>query len=925
MSGVAREGATIGFTFDGTRYLARPGETLAAALLANGVRLVGRSFKYHRPRGILTAGVEEPNALVTVGRGGRTEPNTRATDLFVYEGLEARSQNRWPGLAFDLGAVFGLASKALPAGFYYKTFFGHARTWLKYEAVIRRAAGLGPAPTEADPDHFSQRALFADVAVIGGGRAGLLAAREALRAGKRVVLIEQDAVLGGGLLRDPREIDGQGSAGWIATVEAELRSGGARILTRTTATGHWDDNMLCLAQKLVEPGQVPGHGFAQRMWHLRAGEVVYATGLIERPIPFANNDRPGVMLSRAVRTYIRRFGVVPGRRVVVATTNDDAYETARALRDAGAEVVAVLDTRPAPAGADSGFAVLNDSVPQAAKGGRRGVKGLSAVIAGAEQHFAADLIAVSGGFSPAVHLHSQAGGALDWDEGARAYKAGAARQAARTVGSAGDPPASGAFRPVGNAKASFLDFQNDVTLADIDLAWREGYRSVEHVKRYTTLGMATDQGKTSNLPALEALAHAGGMTVPEAGITTFRPPYTPVTMGAMAGAAQGEHAVPTRRPALYAVHAAKDPIWLNAGYWKRPRAYPRGSETLAQAGLREARSVRQLVGLTDVSTLAKFEVNGPDAARFLERICATTVAKLAIGRGRYTIMLREDGLVFDDGTVWRLGENRYLLTSSTSGASRMATHISYVRNHLMPEAKVSVICVQEHYAAIAVAGPKSVAVMEQLTGEAPPRHMSASQPTIAGVPVHLLAASFSGERAFEVHFDARHAAAVWQAIDDAVAAAGGCAYGLEAMELLRIEKGHLVIGPDIDGRLSADDLGMGRMLNPAGGYIGHSTLHRPAFAEPGRKQLVGLESVNGDSIPEGAMLVPHLGARAEGHVTGAVRRVLGPGHIALAHLADGRARHGQEIYARSLTRGHTTRVRVVAPHFYDPAGERYRD
>ena len=925
MSRHAREGATIPFTFDGTALLARPGETLAAALLANGVRLVGRSFKYHRPRGILAAGVEEPNALVTVGNGGRSEPNTRASDVFVYPGLVARSQNRWPGLRFDIGAVIGLASKALPAGFYYKTFFGHARTWLKYEWLIRRAAGLGPAPQESDPDHFSHRAAFCDVAVVGGGRSGLLAAREAARSGRKVALIEQDAVLAPGLLRDPAEIDGMTPAAFTAAVAAEIKAAGGLVLTRTTASGHWDDNMLVLAQKLVEPGQVPPHGYAQRLWHLRAGEVVLATGCLERPLPFANNDRPGVMLSRAVRTYARRFGVVPGRMVVIATNNDDAYLTAAALVEAGAEVVAVVDARPAPAGAGCGMPVINAAQIETAHGGAGGVTGVTVLGDGGRQRLKADLVAMSGGFAPLVHLHSQTGGALEWQDESRAFTAGQSRQNARTVGAAANPPAAAEVVPVGTAKASFVDFQNDVTLADIDLAWREGYRSVEHVKRYTTLGMATDQGKTSNINALEALSRAAGRPVPEVGITTFRPPFTPVSMGLMAGAAQGTHAVPTRRPALFDLHATRAPIWLNAGYWKRPRAYPQGSEGLAEAGLREARAVRNAVGLCDVSTRAKFEVSGPAAVALLERICATTVGKLAVGRGRYTIMLREDGVVFDDGTVWRLGEDRFLLTSSTGGATRMAAHVSYVRNQLMPQARVSAVCVQEHFAAIAVAGPRAVAVITALTGEAAPRHMSATRPMIAGVPVHLLAASFSGERAFEVHFDASHARAVWEAIEAAVRAEGGEPYGMEAMELLRIEKGHLVVGPDIDGRLTAADLGMARMLNPAGGYIGHSTLHRPAFAAPMRRQLVGLESVDGSPIPEGAMLIAKHGGAAEGHVTGSGRRILTPGRVALAHLAGGQSRHGQEIIAHSPTRGESTRVRVCAPHFYDVSGERYRD
>jgi glycine cleavage system aminomethyltransferase T/NADPH-dependent 2,4-dienoyl-CoA reductase/sulfur reductase-like enzyme len=917
-------GAAIAFTFDGRVLTAKPGQTLAAALLDNGLKLVGRSFKYHRPRGILSAGIEEPNALVTVGAGGRMEPNTRATDLFVYEGMVATSQNSWPSLSYDAGAALQLVAKALPAGFYYKTFFGPPKLWLFYEQFIRRAAGLGPAPTVADPDRYAQRAAFCDVLVVGGGPAGLIAARDAARAGKRVILVEQDAELAPSLLRDPQEIEGKPGRIWADEIAAEISSSGSRVLTRTSASGLWDDNFICLSEKLVEPGQAPVNGFAQRYWHVRADEVVLATGAIERPLTFANNDLPGVMLSQAVRTYVNRFGVVPGRKVIVATTNDDGYRTAQALREAGADVK-VLDSRAAPAGQDSGFAVFNAASPVSARGGKRGVRGLVAVVDGAERTFACDLIAMAGGFTPVVHLHMQAGGKLAWDESAQAFTPGHIAQNVRTVGLAAQPQPTETLGAAGNAKHAFVDFQNDVTVADLDLAWREGYRSVEHLKRYTTLGMATDQGKTSNMAALDRIARREGMTIPEAGLTTFRPPYTPVSMGALAGASVGGYALPTRRPALHALHAAKNPIWFDAGYWKRPRCYPRDGETLAQSGLREARAVRQAAGLCDVSTLAKFEVQGPDAVRFLERVCATTVGKLAVGRGRYTFMLREDGLVFDDGTVWRLEEDRYLLTSSTGGASRMHTWLSYVRQHLCADLKVSVVCVQEHYAAIAVAGPKTPGIIAALTGAEAPRHMSVIETAIAGAPVLLMAASFSGERAFEVHFDAAHAAAVWQAIEAKVLAIGGAPYGIEAMELLRIEKGHLVVGPDIDGRLTAAELGLDRMLNKAGGYIGEACLQRPDFADQSRKQLVGVEAIDGGAIPEGSMLVRFIGGEAEGHVTGSGLRVIEGGSIALAHLKSGQARHGEELYAWSPTRKAKARVRVTSPHFYDPAGERYRD
>ncbi len=921
MSGPARAPSgdeTIPFTFDGTAYRARPGDTLAAALLANGVGLVARSFKYHRPRGIMSAGIEEPNALVTVGTGGRTEPNTRATDVFVYPGLVAKSQNRWPSLSFDVAAIFGLAAPALGAGFYYKTFFGPAKHWMRYEGFIRRAAGLGDAPTEADPDNFSQVAGFCDVLVVGSGPAGLKAALEAAEAGNRVFLVEQDAVPGGSLLRDPDS--GLDPAAMIQRIEAL----GGKVLLRTTASGYWDHNFLTLTQRLVEPGAVPTNGFAQRLWHVRAGRVVLATGLIERPVPFAGNDLPGVMLSQAVRSYIRRWGVVPGQRVVIATNNDDAYLTAAAIIEAGAQVVALLDARASGPAAPAGVTVYHDARPAGATGRKHGLRKVTAVIGGSEQSFDADLLAMSGGFVPVSHLHMQAGGKLVWDEAAQAFIPGETPQVCETIGSAISPPPAPAVAPAGKAKKSFVDFQNDVSLADIDLAWQEGYRSVEHLKRYTTLGMATDQGKTSNMVALARLAEKQGVTVPQAGLTTFRPPFTPVTMGLLAGAGARNAGAHVRRIPLHALHEAHDPIWQPLGYWFRPRAYPVNGENLAQAALREAQTVRTVAGLSDVSTLGKFEVSGPDAAKLLELVCATTVGKLATGRGRYTFMLREDGFVFDDGTVWRLAEDRYLLTSSTGGADRMAGHLSYVRQVLRPDLKCSVVNVQEHYAGIALAGPRARSILAALTGAEPPRHMGYAPGTLAGTPVHVLAASYSGERAFEIHVEASHAEQVWQAIEDATRAEGGAPYGLEAMELLRIEKGHVVVGGEVDGRSTPHDLGLGGMLGKAGGFVGAAGLTRPALSAAGRNNFVGLVSLDGP-IPEGGMLITRAGTSPQGHVTAAARRILEGGAIALALLQDGHKRHGEELTVSSPTRGEKARVRVTSPHFYDPAGERYRD
>ena len=924
--------ATLRFTFDGKPLRARPGDTLAAALLANGIGLVARSFKYHRPRGIMAAGVEEPNALVTVGERGRTEPNTKATDVFVYDGLVARSQNRWPSLGFDLGALNGLAARFLPAGFYYKTFFGPPSRWMIYERFIRRAAGMGRAPTEADPDRYEHRAAFCDVLVVGGGSAGRAAAAAA---DGRVMLVEQDRVLGGDVSASspfvPSAVEGsaaRGAPGASTSLDANGEGvaglpAHVRVLTRTTATGVWDHGFVTLVERLVEPGAVPPPGRpAQRLWHVRAKRIILATGAIERPLTFAGNDRPGVMLSQAVRTYIARFGVLPGRRVVIATNNDDAYATAEAVAAAGGEVVAILDSRDAtPA---TRFPVFAKASPVATRGRSYRLAIVEAEIGGIRQRFAADLLAMSGGFTPVVHLHSQAGGTLDWRADIQAFVPGASRQAISSVGGAAGEvsPIAATTADLADPKHSVIDFQNDVTAADIDLAWQEGYRSVEHLKRYTTLGMATDQGKTSNMAALARLASAAGVDIPQAGLTTFRAPFTPVTLGVLAGPDGGGHAAPSRRLALYDRHQARAPIWQPLGYWHRPRAYPLAGESLHDAAVREARTVRTRAGIVDISTLAKFAVSGPDAVALLEMVCATGVAKLGVGRGRYTFMLREDGMVMDDGTVWRLGDTRYLLTSSTGGADRMEAHLSYVHRVLAPHLRVSIVAQQEHFAGIALAGPLAADILEGLTGEPPPAHMGLAEASIANVRVLILAASYSGERAFEVYAPGVEAGPVWDALDRATGARRGCPYGLEALEFLRIEKGHIVIGAEADGRTTPHDLQLDRMLRKAGGYVGAQALGRPALSAPDRLQLVGLEAPQ--AIPEGAMLVAETGARVEGHVTSAAGRVLGNGGIALALLSGGRGRLGARLIATSPTRGRDVAVTVTAPLFYDPEGARYR-
>jgi len=964
----------VRFRFDGQAMTGYAGDTLASALLANGVRLFGRSFKYHRPRGLLSAGVEEPSALVGAGVGGRFEPNTRATDLFLYDGLDAVSQNRWPSLSFDAMAVNQLIAPFIPAGFYYKTFLGPPSLWKLYEHAIRAAAGLGKPPQLPDADAYERRAAFCDVLVVGAGPAGLSAALAAARSGARVAVCDLDARPGGSLLGDPATIADQSSTDWIASAIAELEALGARLLFRTTAFGFYDHNMVYLAERVTEPGAKPTSGdIAQRMWRMRAGAVVLAQGAIERPLPFAENDRPGVMLAGAARTYVNRFAVKPGSSAVVATSADDAYGAAFSLDKAGVKIAGIADLRSedeiSPAilrRARERFEVVTGAHPRAALVGSGRAKGLEVLVDGRARTFEADLIAVSGGLNPSVHLHMQAGGGLDWNPRRGVFTPVSPRQGQLSAGACaghtilsdvvadgwragleaasrlGFSAAAGAapvvlsepldagvcaFAPAPGAhlKTVFVDPQNDVTMSDLDLAWREGYRSVEHMKRYTTLGMATDQGKTSNLMGLARLALNEGRPAPDVGLTTFRPPFTPTTLGLWVGEDAGFHVTPLRRAPLYEQHAAHNPPWQAVGYWRRPRAYIRPGETLATAALREAKTVRERVGITDVSTLGKFEVSGPDAAALLEKVLATSVSKLAVGRGRYTFMLREDGFVNDDGTVWRTGETRFLLTSSTGGADRMAQLLSYVRNVLYPELKVGVANVQEHYAAVAVAGPKAREVIAKLfEGADPPRHMSSARGSMAGVPALILAASYSGERAFEVYVASHSAPGVWAALEAASADLGGCAYGLEALEILRVEKGHVETGGEIDGRTSAHDLCLEKMLNPRGGYMGALAQTRPAFSDPNRLQFVGIESLGGP-IPEGGMLVERPGFAVQGHVTAAGVRVLEPGYVGLALLRGGRAREGEELMAHSPTRTMTARVRVCSPVFHDPAGERYRD
>lgn len=991
--GVVQRDSVCRFRYDGRSYLGLSGDTLASALLANGVHLVGRSVKYHRPRGILSAGIEEPNALVQLGSGARTEPNVRATQLELYEGLTASSQNCWPSVRFDLGAINSTLLARLPPGFYYKTFMWPATPtwWLRYEHVIRKAAGLGKAANEADPDHYAHQFAHCDVLVIGAGPAGLAAARAAARCGARVILCDETAAPGGSVLGIDEQIDHTSAAAWLNEVLGELAANPeVKLLTRTTAFGYYDGNLVGLVERISDHLPQPSpHSPRQRMWKVRAGTVVLATGAHERPIAYANNDLPGTMLADSARTYVQRYAVRPGSRAVVFTNNDSAYASALALHRAGVSIAAIVDARPLAAhpgtlvqrAREAGLSILPASVIMEAHGAQR-VRAVEVTPLGAprgaRQHIDCDLVCVSGGWNPAVHLFSQAQGRLRYDETlatfaplnahrsilatgaanacfelsevlAQAHASGLA--AAARVGlapsgtltaphatpvSSGPPLALWAVEAPRKSAKRFVDFQNDLTVDDIALAAREGYDSVEHLKRYTALGMGTDQGKTSNVVGLALLAEQLGAPIPQIGTTRFRPPYSTVTLGTLPGHASGHQVEPTRHSALHDWHLAQGARMVNAGLWKRPHSYPRAGETEDQAAAREARNVRTCVGVVDVSTLGKIELQGRDVAELLNRLYINRWDTLAVGRCRYGVMLREDGMVLDDGTTSRLASQHYLMSTTTVNAVKVMQHIELLLQRDWPELQVHLSSVTEQWAAVALAGPRAREVLAQVVdidvsnaafpflavAECQLRTASAS------VPARLFRMSYSGENAYELHVAADQGQALWDALLAAGAAFGIMPYGTEAMGTLRIEKGHIVVGPEADGRTSADDLGLGTLVNAGKWCIGKPLLDRPGLSDPERWQLVGLTALDGAAMPRAAKLVADPGQALPNPMLGQVTSWCWSPNlqawIALALLSRGRARHGDTLWAVSPLAGASVRVQVGPPCFIDPEGSRLR-
>jgi sarcosine oxidase subunit alpha len=975
------------FTFNGRTYQGFQGDTLASALLANGVHFVARSFKYHRPRGIVTAGVEEPNAIVQLERGAYTVPNARATEVELYQGLVATSVNAEPSLEHDRMAINQKFSRFLPAGFYYKTFMWPRKWWPKYEDKIREAAGLGKAPQELDADRYDKCFAYCDVLVVGGGPTGLAAAHAAGLSGARVMLVDDQSELGGSLLAGRAEIDGRAASHWVEKVEAELRQmPEVKILNRSTAFGYQDHNLVTVTQRLTEHLPVSMRkGTRELLWKVRAKRVILATGAHERPIVFGNNDLPGVMLASAVSTYIHRYGVLPGREAVVFTNNDDGYQCALDLKTCGAKVT-VVDPRGQGNGAlpaaarRHGVKVLNNAVVTTASGKLRvGSVEIAAYAngkVGAKQpELACDLLAMSGGWSPVLHLFAQSGGKAHWNDDKVCFVPGKAMQPETSVGAAAgefslarglrlavDAGVEAAkavgfnvTRPqvpkvaeiaeapllplwlVGSREAAargpkqFVDFQNDVSAADILLAAREGFESVEHVKRYTAMGFGTDQGKLGNINGMAILADALGKTIPETGTTTFRPNYTPVTFGTFAGRELGDLLDPIRKTCIHEWHVENGAAFEDVGNWKRPWYYPKKGEDLHAAVARECLAVRHSVGILDASTLGKIDIQGPDAAQLLNWVYTNPWSKLEVGKCRYGLMLDENGMVFDDGVTVRLSDQHYMMTTTTGGAARVLTWLERWLQTEWPNLKVRLASVTDHWATFAVVGPKSRKVLQKVCGDidfanAAFPFMSYREGTVAGVAARVMRISFSGELAYEVNVPANMGRAVWEALMGAGAEFDITPYGTETMHVLRAEKGYIIVGQDTDGSITPYDLGMGGLVAKSKDFLGKRSLIRSDTAREGRKQFVGLLSDDASFvIPEGSQIVagPFSGDTAPmlGHVTSSYYSPILKRSIALAVIKGGLGKMGENVTI-PLANGKQVAAKVASPVFYDKEGVR---
>ncbi len=954
----------INFKFNGKSFTGYEGDTLASALLANGIHLVGRSFKYHRPRGFFAAGVDEPNAKLQVNLNGHSEPNVNATEIELVEGITATSQNCWPSVEFDIGAINNLLNKFFPAGFYYKTFMWPKSFWYKvYEPFIRKAAGLGVASVEKDKERYEHKFEYCDLLVTGSGPAGLASAYAAAKSGAKVILAEDKHRFGGSLLLDDVSIDNLPGKDWADKIISELKEmPNVTVKNRSQVFGYYDHNMLVMYERVGDHLEKKSKFTPrQRLWYIRCKEVILSTGSIERPIVFGNNDTPGVMLASGAKEYMKVYGVLVGKKPIIFTNNDSAYETAIEFKNNGAEPI-VIDTRKNQdselinEAKNKGINIkFNYAVIKA--NGYKKVK--SAIIGELSEDKTSykktltvecDCICVSGFWTPSVHLASQSGNKLKFEEKIDAFVPNKSKQNEITVGSAnGDFTLQNSLNSgfdVGNKVAKrvnnntkeiniqvpkvtekkqnihdkfwcspltknikakrFVDFQNDVSVSDIEIAIREGYRSIEHVKRYTTLGMATDQGRTSNLNGLQLVSNIENKIIPEVGHTTFRPPFTPITIGTIVGREVGKHFMPTRLTPMHDWHVKNNAVFVDAGAWKRPRYYKLGNETMIEAANREAKNVRDKVGICDVTTLGKIDVKGPDAAEFLNRVYTNAWMKLPIGKARYGVMLREDGIVMDDGTTTRISDNHYHMTTTTAQAANVLSHLEYYLQIVWPDLNVNVVSTTEQWAGAALAGPKSRDVLAKLfpsldvSNEALP-FMGYVESNLLGVPVRIFRISFSGELAYEINIQSDCGMFMWEKMMKEGKEFGIQPYGTEALSTLRIEMGH-VAGPELDGRTIPYDVSLEGMVSKKKDFIGKRSLSKLAFNKTDRQKIVGLIPLDRKtSIPEGSHLVIDKNAKLPnpklGHVSSSCWSVENNNPFSLAILKDGKNMIGKKLFA----------------------------